>query len=699
MPTGMSNEMLDLAMMEAVVRAVDKISKSVEKLAGQVEKTGKESKEGLDEAIEQNERLDKAMLEVERRFKRHSEEVEAQEKYWARLKLSIKDAAAEYAKFKGLGDTGIKNALGAISGGDIVGAGKQMLAALPFGVGGLLGFALWGKSRDLEFVAAARRSLYVMQQVGGVASGHLGAITQQVRQMYREWGSMGQELEASLSAAAQFNIAEGAFAKTGIAVKGMSDNVLNLTTRMDLLTGSQPGTTMKLVGETAMASGASVEVAARQVARLGASIRQAGLNYTQFAQGIVQATSALRTQNQSLADTQKVFEQLRGGFIAHGVAPARAAQMALEGVQQAGGALAGMPQGLQGLVAQRMARQGVEGFAGVTDPFALLTRFRLGQEGGGDRNFMSQSFRAIKDIIVERIPAKAGEDPQTTELRRIGALARVGGMSEAAARAILRGADATQLLLSPAERTANFTKDLKDAFATRAATQSEFERLSRVAQDDLAEIASSLLTMIVVGVSNMHTTLRALPLLLKATFGSALGLSLSNREQRVLGLVTQQNKGLFDAQDRLVQGASTLFKDLGIFGTVIGSGRSSKAVDEALDKNLALEPGLLDYAKVLLPGGGGLTELIVKKMAAKAIDDAADRAEAEIGAAAAARGREGKTRVDAHARHHLREMAAHQRAAADAADAAADSLDKEATKRHTTRHVSPTQHKTKRGPN
>jgi hypothetical protein len=427
---------------------------------------------------------------------------------------------------------------------------SQMFGQMPFGMGGLLGMALWGAKREEEFAAAGRRAAYQLQAVGDVGSENIGKLTGQIRTMYQFWGSMGEEVTATLSSFAQFSIAGEAFESASVHAKGFMNNIAGTATAMDLLHAAQPGTTARLIGETMMSASVSTKEAADQVVRLGAHLRELGLNYGQFAAGIVQANSALRTQNQSLDDTRAVFEKVRQGLIARGVGGQRAGQMAMERVQAAAGAMTSMPQGLQALVAQKLSEQGAAGYEGIQDPFALMTRFRLGLEQGGDTGFMSQGFEILRGLAEQA----AGDQGTTDEqrLRQIGALARMGGMSEQAAAAIIDGANASEELLDPTTRMASYTKDLNSAFGTYSSRQSAYERAMRQLQDELAQIGGEMLTVLTVGFYTMVEQLKALPLRLRST--GLIGAALSDPEKEQLRALDALSAKMGDVQIGAAEG-------------------------------------------------------------------------------------------------------------------------------------------------
>jgi hypothetical protein len=461
---------------------------------------------------------------------------------------------------------------------------SQMFGQMPFGMGGLLGMALWGAKREEEFAAAGRRAAYQLQAVGDVGSENISRVTGQVRAMYRGWGSMGEEITATLSSFAQFSIAGEAFESASVHAKGFMDNIAGTATAMDLLHAAQPGTTARLIGETMMSASVSTKEAADQVVRLGAHLRELGLNYGQFAAGIVQANSALRTQNQSLDDTRAVFEKVRQGLIARGVGGQRAGQMAMERVQAAAGAMTSMPQGLQALVAQKLSEQGAAGYEGIQDPFALMTRFRLGLEQGGDTGFMSQGFEILRGLAEQA----AGDQGTTDEqrLRQIGALARMGGMSEQAAAAIIDGANASEELLDPATRTATYTKDLNSAFGTYASRQSAYERDMRVMQDEMAQAGADILTLIMTIGFQIIEFLKTLPLRLQQVMPGAA--DLTPEEQAQLDYLDKALLQITEAQKDALGSA------LGHFGNV-GKVMTDTVHNEANKRMKDVQAAIAEY--------------------------------------------------------------------------------------------------------
>lgn len=510
-----------------------KIQKDVQDANAEVDELFRKVEAGLETRVELFN-----FGEIGAGFDRWLETTDRKMKRWAdemRRHMEARGPFATAGKMTGI--TSVAGGLGQLKG--------QLFAGMPFGMGGLLGMALWGAKREEEFAAASRRALFTLQQTGGVARETARGLTGQIRAMYQAWGSMGEEMERTLGAFAEFSIAEEAFTRTSLAAKGFMQNITGVATAVDLMNAAQPGTTARLIGETMLNSSMSIEEASDQVFRLAAGLREAKLNYGLFAAGIVQATSALRVQNQSLDDTAKLFSSLQKRFEEQGMSKQRAAAMALSGVQAATGAIGGLPQGMQGFIAQRLAAKGVEGFAGMKDPFALMVKMQEGLSKGGA--FASPVFAELKTIAEKAAGTGGSEDER--RLRQIGTLQALGIQDFQAARAIVDGADATAALLSPVEKSAKFTEDLNKAFSTYSNRQSAYERDMRIIQDELAQIGGEILTFLVASGTVLVESIANFGLTLRSVFGGMPGVEeLGPQEQQKLVALNRLQMGLGDAQ-------------------------------------------------------------------------------------------------------------------------------------------------------
>lgn len=565
---GMPRELIDLALMEAVVRGIERISRSVDQLAKSARNAGDDIRDEIDESTDvASERTSVALREVDRLFDTYKDQ--------------IKEAESEYRRFfdfikrqsQATGMVGAAGGMLGMTGPQGIGAGlrnlkSQLFQGMPFGIGGLIGLMLWGAKREEEFAAAARRVVFQLQAVGETGREQVGLVTAQVRQMYHLWESMGEELEATLAGFAQFSVGAEAFEAASVSAGKLHKNIASVATAVDLLNAAQPGTTARLIGETMMNTGVSAREASDQVFALAGALREAKLNYSLFGAGIVQATSALRIQNQSLEDTAKLFMGLQKRFEMQGMSRQRAAQMAMTGVQAATQAIGGLPQGLQGVIAQRLAAQGAEGFSGMKDPFALMVKMQEGLSKGGP--FASMVFGELRKV-AEKAAGTSGTSDER-RLRQIGTLQALGIPSFEAARAIIDGKDATEQLLTTEKRMAKFQEDLLTSFNTYSNRQSVFERDMRILQDSLAQIGGDILTLLTTSSVLLIENVAALPLRFKKILPGWMGGGELSRPERAklqaldrfaLGLVTVQQNALggivekFDKIRGVIEGSGT----------------------------------------------------------------------------------------------------------------------------------------------
>lgn len=426
---------------------------------------------------------------------------------------------------------------------------SQLFSGMPFGMGGLLGMALWGASREEYFASAARRAVFQLQAVGGAGQKHLGQLTAQARSFYQAFGEEGTEMLGQVTSAfAEFNIAEEAFNRASISAHGFMQNITGISTAVDLMNAAAPGTTARLIGQTMQTASLGIGEASDQVFRLAASLREAKLNYGLFGAGIVQANSALRMQNQSLDDTRRLFLGLNKSFQEQGMSKQRAAAMALSGVQAATGAIGSLQPGLLGVLGQAMKRRGVEGFTELNDPVALMQRMKEGLSGAGGA-FASPVFAELKEMAKKA----AGTSGSAADQRgRQTFFLESMGMNFEAARAIIDGKDATDALRTPAEKSAKFTEDLNKAFATYSGRQSQFERDMRTLQDTLAMIGGDILTVLstelVLAVEHLKMMPTVLMDMLHTGTGGALGMAMSEKDTQRLMALEQLGSKVTDIQ-------------------------------------------------------------------------------------------------------------------------------------------------------
>ena len=558
--------------------------------------------------------LDQALEMADRKMKRWGDEMR-RHLTSARGPFSLAGSAT--------GLTSIGSGLGALK--------SQMFAGMPGGVGGLLGMALWGAKREEEFNAASRRAIFTLQSTGGIAQKTAHGLTGEIRSMYQAWGSMGEEIEGTLSAFAEFSIAEEAFKRASVSAKGFQQNITGIATAVDLMNAAQPGTTARLIGETMLNSASSIQDASDQVFRLAAGLREAKLNYGQFAAGIVQATSALRIQNQSLDDTSRLFHSLQKRFEEQGMSKQRAAAMALSGVQAATGAIGGLPQGLQGFIAQRLASKGVEGFAGMKDPFALMIKMQEGLTKGGA--FASPVFAELRKV-AEKAAGTQGT-AQERRLRQIGTLQSLGVQDFEAARAIIDGKDATEQLLTPAQKSAKFTEDLNKAFATRAGQQSGYERDMRILNDEMAQIGGDILTVLTTGFFSLREEVKVVGI----RFREAFGLPISEQGRKQIRALDKLENKLADTQGDAINDMGRHFQR--IAATVEGSaaratvgrlGSVARALTTYQEESTGIVPTAIKHHegkfKAARYATGGGDEADHNEAAADALRDAADQLDA-----------------------------------------------------------------------
>jgi hypothetical protein len=413
-----------------------------------------------------------------------------------------------------------------------------------------------------------------------------------MKRFYSAFGDEGLEMVGTASKAFTDLGISGTIQieKASVSAKGFGSSIRDVSLAVDAMTGSSWGTTAKLIGETLQTTTAGAKDATDQILELTDRLRQLGLNFGIYSAGITQATASLRLHNQSGRDTAQIFTTLYAKLRSQGFDKQRAGSMALERMQGAAQGVMGMPEGLQALLAQDFAKKGMQGFGGMKDPFALLTRFRLGQEGKGDLNFMSESFANLRTRAFGM--AGTAGTPEEQRLRAVGALARVGGMDEKSAAAIIDSAgsaEETEKILAgmkPAgEKTNDLLTDLNKAFGDYKSRQSKFETTIRDVQVTLASMANNLLGMLSNIANQFINFVRVLPLMLRDVMPGAEDLTGPEREilfqyTQASEEATQKMMASQDAFINQIPGLGERLKEL--IGTVMTRGPAQAAFEKAI---------------------------------------------------------------------------------------------------------------------
>ncbi len=484
--TYMSGELINLVLMEQVVRSVEKISSAVEKLGGQVKETGEEAEKHTDKQIEQQKRLDRAFDEVNKRFVQHQKDIGEVKKGWD-------DAERAFSKYA----TEMKNkASSLLPSGEIAKLAKEAVGNLPY-VGGFMQFLMWGAGREEGFRAATRRALYPLQALGRDATSQVESLNTSIKGMASDWvGAMGEAYAASIQAFSSMSIGTEQFGKASISAKGFHDSIMGVATAIDALNDAQPGTTAKLIGETMLNASLGPKEASDQVFKLANSLRDAGLNYGVFSQGIVQANSALRLQNQTLDDTTKQFLKLEKAYEAQGMQKERAGALALSGIQGQAQMISGLSEGMLGFMGRNIQKKGGLGgeLAGITSPAALIAKLKVGMND--PKAFMSE----MKQELFEQTKRFRGSGTEENQkYNQIYALASMTGKNFEAARAAFETGNIADLLADPAEQTATHVTGLDQAFSNYAGKFSEYDKVVQETLKDMADIANDLLAAVIGG--------------------------------------------------------------------------------------------------------------------------------------------------------------------------------------------------------
>lgn len=493
-----------------------------------------------------------AIEKLERRYKRFASEVK-------RHLTEVNGVVADGGSMMGL--TGPRGPVAALSS-----IKNSMLAQLP--MGGLLGLALYGAMREEHFRAGATQIARTFDQVGGYSKKNITDITRDLKAFYKAWGSGGEEIQATIQNFVQFGIA----AKDAVQIATLGGNsfgrsIASVSTHFDLLNKANPGTTAQLIGQAFEASGKPIQEVADDVFRLGMAARQAGINYTALTQTMMQATSGLRLQRQGVGDLAQSYFKLREGFAVGGGLPganqAAINRAAMSGLQAAASGVASLPEGLMAVVGQRIGAQRGTQFGGIE----ALIAMQEGNAGGQGQHFGD----VVRELgkMAEEITGRGSREEQIFALMKVAP-----GLGFEGSRAVVDMKDGKGTMKDVADAIKNPQKILNEAFKKRAEEQNAFENAMRRLMAELADIGSGTLTVLIAGLSNIGTSLRAINPLLSAD-------ERATATQRSIATATAMEGG-FEAIFKGLENSGGIIDDLG--------GRSTRG---------AMNPGLRGMIKAL----------------------------------------------------------------------------------------------------
>jgi hypothetical protein len=525
---------LDPIRLDQTLTAIERITHSVERLTGFVV-------EGVDEAGEHIVRetrevkrtVERAMDDIDRIYERfHRENIfrinlggEEWEKSLDRVERKYKQVFEEINRhmIQARGATGAAGDFMGLSGSrgafNTVHTGfRGLMSQMP--MGGLLGLVLYGMKREQAWAAEGHAVARMFSSVGEVGRRTSKDMANLVAQLESTaWD--GESIAAIANAFSQFGVsAEQALTKSSLSAKFFGDNVFRVSYAFDTMTKAAHGTTGGAIAQAVQATGLEISDVATQVFRLGATLRETGANYQQFVAGILQAQSALRVQRQGIEDLTESYVRLReglaqsqfgGSFASLSKSQRQAVSgFTLAGMQGAAQGAGGMPEGLAGFVAQRIAGRSGQSF-GAVDAIVALQEGRVGQQN-------AQFGQVVRELGLIAKEIGGSREEQIFSLMKINPSLGFEG-----ARAVVdinkqieKDLDAG-LTIDEAMRSAQ--EELNKAFKTRDQEQSEWERVTRKILFEMARLGGHLLIVIVNGLSMVVDAIMAVPAALASVMG------------------------------------------------------------------------------------------------------------------------------------------------------------------------------------
>lgn len=284
------------------------------------------------------------------------------------------------------------------TGGGLAGAaasalpgGLGKLGGAVAGIGGAVGMPLiqlmlQGLQQAEQFRVNTERTLRVLDvSVGGQ---RWRAESKQVRAdieaMYAKWGSMGQEIGASLQQFAKSGAGMQAFEKVASSIGESTTSVVEFSTALDYLKGAGPGTTAGALVEGFISTGKSAGFAAAEIGKLARYAESTDTNYEALLQTMVQGTTAFRTQKVALSDIADVYSRVRGGMgetFLQGMRPEAQGARSITAMQ-------GLMGAMQNTGAWRI--RFAQSLAPGADPLTAIGRLNIGSVPEGQNILLAQ---------------------------------------------------------------------------------------------------------------------------------------------------------------------------------------------------------------------------------------------------------------------------------------------------------------------
>jgi hypothetical protein len=518
-----SNEIQTIA--DAIKSIAFDVDRLTARLVDGVKKVKDETEKAVDGTVKKVEkafdRVDRFYAELEsenvfrvsRMIKSWHDFEKALDKVHLKYKQVQDEMKRQFTQARGpLGTAG--SALG-IMPQNVMGAASGFMSGAMAGIpmGGLLGLMLYGKMKDTEWQAKAYTSARVFMQVGDIGEKTTGRILGLAKGLAKQWGlepgAIASELGSAAQAFANFGVS-GAEASelSSIKIGKLKTSVLGVSFAMDTLTKVAPGTFGAAIAQGAESSGQSIQEVAEQVTGLGLSLRNTGANVGQFLGLLMQATSGLRLQRQTVGDLAEQYLTLHGAFTAgamHGEKKQYIARSTMAGIQAVAGGVGQMSEGLSAVIGQRIGERTGQKVSGVDALIAM--RGGEGLNTGG--KFMGEVVREL-GTLAKQITRGGTRNEQIFSLMKVAPQLGFEG-----ARAVVtineKLLKETEKGVSMQDAIKKHEKELATAFQSREQEQSAYQTAMQKMQLALVRIGSGMLEVTISGFTNFIDMMKALP--------------------------------------------------------------------------------------------------------------------------------------------------------------------------------------------
>lgn len=522
-------------LVDTVTEGTERTRKEFERTAGTIEKRSREVRKSIEKEVDEIQReWDRVHDRIERNhlrafgrmdrafagFKRgFSVGLVGMRREWTRfwddadaiMGRHLKTAEGSLGKVGGA--LGLSGGRGLASG---IGVQIRQLTSVLGPWGGMAGLVIYGKQKQEVWRARAQTVMREFEAIGGSAHEMTRSVYGDIQTLERMWKSHGQELAATTGALAELGFAyEEATEEVDTETAQLTQNVIGLTTELDVMGKAAAGTSAKIAAQVAATTGDALNETADALAKIGIQAKNTGQSYTFLVNTLGQATMQLRLQRQGLEDVAPLYQRLQEGTArVFGGNRAFAAQRGAKQLEAVAGGLASDRLGFHSLLFQRMG-----GIGRDMDPLAFETALAEGNIGGLEGGDLLNTYVDLVQQFLEQ------QTPGRSRGHRIGFLMRAAGMGreEATGLVDIAGRDAGGgRPLSRREAEA-----LRRGLSGRTAEMSKYERLMWKLQQDLARIGMSILKVL----SGMATTL--LSLAAYASFDRARGNELALGGERL----------------------------------------------------------------------------------------------------------------------------------------------------------------------